>query len=634
MEHEIEANAIDESSGGERRNMRNKTWAHSIITKELEPFKELISAGVELKQAQKIIPKTIEELDMMEKVGNFKLKWETGIEQLLKDAFYISDWETIKYQVYEDIFDLGMLATCDYTSKDTGKAKVRYVDIERLISRNSRNKRYDNIDFAGEILDISPNTIRIDANEDLTEDVIEQILEFNNQRDNISYESVDDYYTKHGSNTIQVLQLKWKSIDVIKQEKRVNKRGDTIFSNISFGQESRNEIIVAKKQMVYTCNWIIGTDYVYNFGHDEDIIRPTPNTVKLPYNIYKISNKSILELIIPSADNIEIAWMKFQNTLAKAAPPGIAVDVGALKNVTNGKNTLKPLEILQIRRETGDLLYSSTTHHNQIINANSARPMFDLPGGGGTMLEEQMKIIDWDINMIRQLTGINELMDATAPAPNTLVGTAKIAEQGTNNTLYMLYNAYKAVKEGTASNLAYRIQSIIYYKDYKPFENVIGTSMLEIFKAGSPISTATFGISLKLKATITDKQEMLQKALGAYQQKYISYSDLLTVEDEIKNGSLKAARMYMMYKEEKYKEEEAARVQANTENQSKAIIDQQENAKAGRMEEADHLSELKIEEIYAKAEADAKEYAQKNSYKKEEDNNASENKIKEELLKK
>ena len=639
MHHEIEANAIDEKSGAERRNMRHSLWAEAQLKARLEPFQSLVEAGVPEQEAQKILPKTIEELDMLESVGSFKLKWETGMEKLLKDSFNISDWDDIKYKCYEDIFDLATVATRDFTDIASGKAMTRYVDQEKIVRRHSRDRKFRNIDYAGEILDLSPNQIRTEAGQSLPPEIIEQIIAENNSKSNYDYSydsSSGDFYEKHGNNTIPVLDLTWKTIDTIKQEKVTSKNGDTYFNNVGHDFEKRNdnqEVLKGQMQMVYSCKWIVGTDHVYGYGVEEDILRPTPKTVKLPFNIYRVSDKSLLEMIIPNEDNLNLGWMRFQNGIAKAAPPGVAVDVSALKNITDGKNKLKPLDVLQIRRETGDLLFSATTHHNQVINPNAGRPIFDLPGGAGSYLREQMEIIQFNIGMIRDITGINELMDATAPAPNTLVGTAQIAEQGTNNTLHTLYIAYKSIYEGTAANLSYRIQNIIRHKDYKPYENVIGTSLLEIFKQGSPIAASSFGIKISLKPQDQEKNELLSQAGLAFQQGILKYSDIMFLQREVRHGSLKYARMYIIWKEGQYMEQEQAKVQANTEAQSQAIMEQQENAKAGRMEEAEFLSSLTKDEIGFRSEVDAEEYAKKNIYKKEEDDNKSKNKVVENLTK-
>lgn len=639
MHHDIEANAIDEKSGNERRSLRYDLWAKAQLQAKLEPFQSLINAGVDPMEAKQIIPKTIEELDMLESVGSFKLRWETGMEKLLKDSFYISDWEDIKYKLYEDIFDLATVATRDYTDRATGKAMTRYVDQEQIVRRYSRDRKYRNIDYAGEIQKLSANQIRTAAGESLPEDVIEQIITENNQRTNydFSYDNGSEgFYEKHGNTTVAVLDLTWKTNDTIKQEKIKAKNGDTYFNNVGYNFEKRNdnqEILEGKMQMVYSCKWIVGTDYVYDYGVEEDIIRPTPKTVKLPFNIYRVSDKSMLEMVIPNEDNLNLAWMRFQNGIAKSAPPGVAVDISALKNVTDGKNKLKPLDVLQIRRETGDLLFSATTHHNQVINPNAGRPIFDIPGGAGSYLEEQMNIINFNINMVRDITGINEMMDATAPPPNTLVGTAEIAQQGTNNTLHTLYSAYKSIYEGTASNLSYRIQNIIRHKDYKPYERVIGTALLNVFRKGSPIAAASFGIKIQLKAQDKEKQELMMYAKDAFAQRILKYSDLMFLQREVQHGSIKYARMYIMWKENQYYEEEEAKTAANTQQQSQAIMEQQENALEGRMNEITHQTDENIREREAASEIEAGEYAEKNEYKKEEDNNKSRNKIIENITK-
>jgi len=385
--------------------------------------------------------------------------------------------------------------------------------------------------------------------------------------------------------------------------------------------------------MVYSSYWAIGTDYVWDYGHEEDIIRPTPKSVKLPYNIYKISDKSILELIIPSADNFQLAWLKLQNEMAKAKPAGLAIDVGVLQNIYNGTNELKPLDILKITREGGDVLFKSTTHHNQVMSPNSTRPILELKGTGEADMQKWINIMDMNINRIRDLSGLNSVVDASAPSPNALNGTSEIAVEGTNNVLYPMYHAYKTVKELTSSNLAYRIQSIIRYKDYRPYEYIIGTALMNIFKQGSPISSSSYGINIRLKPSAQEKMDMVEKARYVAEKGIIKFSDLMYLEQEIENGSIKYARMFISYKEEKYVEEQRKTAQANTQAQSQAIMDQANFSSGLRMKEQKQMSRNKIEEYAAKAGMDVKEYAAKHNLKIEEDDNKSKNTIKENLFK-
>ena len=642
-DHDIIADAVDEQSGGEKRNARYKLWATSQIQEALKPFQDLVQEGVMPDQAQNIIPKTIEELDVLQNTGSFKLKWEAGMEKLLKDSFNDSFWHETKVKLYEDFFDLGIGATRDYTCKVTGRAKTRYVDPKRLICRHSNDHVYRNIDYAGEVVDMTPNEIRVAAGEDIPAEELNKIIERYGESNHMDYsfnENINDLYEQYGNTDIKVMDLTYKTIDTTKQEVKTDSRGKKRYYNKDYnhkltdGQKKagNRKVLTGKKQMVYKCKWIVGSKYVFDFGVEEDIIKHNPKTVELPFNIYRLSKKSMLESIIPLEDNIQLAWLKFQNSLAKAAPGGIAVDVGSLKNITNGKNKMKPLELLSLRRQTGDLLFKTTTHHTQMINPNAGRPIIELPGGAGAELDEHIKVIGFNIDMIRNITGINEMMDATAPAPGTLVGTAEIAEQGTNNTLFNMYNAYRTVKEQSASNLSIRIQNIIRYVDYKLYEPAVGAAMVNIFRQGSPIAHATYGIKLSLKPQNAAKQRMLQRADLAMQEGKLEYSDYITVEEEVTNGSIKKAKMYLMYKEDQYKKERQAETLANTEAQSKAIQEQQATGLEIDMTKLEKEKTNEIEVSAAKAEIGVGEYGRKNEFKKEEDDNKSGNKIKEKLL--
>lgn len=640
MHHDIFADAVDEMSGGERRLMKSKLWAKAELNRALEPFKDLVNAGVEFDQAQSIIPSSVEELNMMESIGSFKLLWEMAIEMLIKDSMNMSDWGITKQRLYENIFDTAMIAVKDETDLASGKAKSRFVDIERLLVRYSKKKLYDNIDYAGEMMDYTPNQIRTEASEDLPDHIIDWIVE--NNQNNVNYDyaynnTVDDFYNKYGNVDIKVLDISWITIDTIKQEKRTDERGEVHYNTVPFSYKKKTngkrEILVGKKQMVYRAKWIVGTDYVFNYGPDEDIIRPTKKTVRLPYTIYKLSDKSMLEQIIPHEDGINLAWLNIQNAQAKAAPPGMAIDIDAISNVFDGKNQLTPKMVLQIKRETGDLLYSATTHHNQVINPNAARPIYDLPGGVGPYLQEQVNNITFNIDMIRNITGINEIVDASAPAPNTLVQTAQMAAESSNKVLYQMYFAYKTLTERMSSNLAYRIQNIIRYRDYKPYQNVVGQGILEMFKQGSPVADATFGITLRLQPGTQEKAIILQDANNFYIKGMIRYSDILKVKHMIEGGSLKQAELYLAQKEKEYEKLDAQRKQELIQSQSEEIMKQTQQATEGRIIENREKSKDKINEIYAKSDADIQEYDAKGETVKDQDDNRSQNKIREDLIK-
>jgi hypothetical protein len=111
-----------------------------------------------------------------------------------------------------------------------------------------------------------------------------------------------------------------------------------------------------------------------------------------------------------------------QNALAMSANSGVAVEYTSLMNMKLGGEKMEPLEILSIRRDTGDLIYKMTTHMGKQNIPGGMRPIQELTGGIGPQLQEFITLFDLNLNFIRQLTGINEIADATTPDPNQSVG--------------------------------------------------------------------------------------------------------------------------------------------------------------------------------------------------------------------
>jgi len=96
---------------------------------------------------------------------------------------------------------------------------------------------------------------------------------------------------------------------------------------------------------------------------------------------------------------------------------------------------------------------------------------------------------------------------------------------------------------------------------------------------------------------------------------------------------MKYARMILAYKEDQYEKLQAKREQERIQAQSQAIQEQQQNATQGRMVESENQTNQDIKKIGAKGVADVQEYREKGDIVKDQDDNRSNNKIKEDLLK-
>lgn len=220
-----------------------------------------------------------------------------------------------------------------------------------------------------------------------------------------------------------VLDCEFKSDDYSYKVERVTKEGKTVFHDDEFGRvrkSDKKKTHVSKTLMVYKCKWIVGTNFAWDYGHQFDIPRPTPSQANLSFHAYRMKAGSFVKRMIPLLDSIQLSWLKLQNAKAKAAPDGLAIEYGSLLGVAIGNNKLSPLDILRIRNQTGDILYQASTHRSYMPTATNYKPIQELQGGIGGQVNEFILLMDRDIDLIRQILGINRVADASSPSPDQL----------------------------------------------------------------------------------------------------------------------------------------------------------------------------------------------------------------------
>lgn len=637
IDHDIVADAIDENSGAEKQNMELEVKAEKMLRDLLAPFEQMIDITTDGKDFP-VVPDTAEELEMFKDMGAFKLKTEIAMEKAIKYSFHISKWKEIKRKMYGDLFDLGVAASRDFTDRYTNKSKARYVDPGRLVVRYSANDEFDNADYAGELVDYTMSRLKKEVGTDISIEELEEIITKYTPDSNISY-NIQDYggqgydnlyslYDHYNDLIIKVLDIEWKSVDGMVQESKTTAYGETFVYNKPYSYRTKEDtdyrkVRIAKRMNIYRCKWIVGSNFVWDYGQQYDIVRTDDKKdVKLSFNIFRLSRKSIVAQLIPVVDSMQLAWLKFQNSLAKAAPEGLAIDVAALENISIGGNKLTPLEVLTIRQTTGDLIYSATTHHSQVVSPGAGRSIIPIEGGAGKALTEQLLVMDKGIEWIRHITGISEIGDGSAPPPGALVGTTQVAAQATNNILHNLYMGYRSIKERTANNIAKRIQITARYKNIEGYYDVLGKHNMETIKIGSELSLADYGIILSLRPTDAEKQSIIDGALAAVTAGTLEYSDYTYLVRQLQTGSTKYAEQWLKYKEKKNKEQQSLLQQENMQlnQQMQEQAEQQKGEQAMTVKEADTSSKVAIEGV-------------KSDLRIEEEDNRHENKMEQEGLK-
>lgn len=614
QDHNIVATAVDPSSSKLKENAKFMKWFRSQFKDKLQQ----IEAGMgDIQNKSEYLPGSVEELDLYTQMGGFKLAKEMEIEEGLNYTFHISDWAETKRKIINDFLDINKAAVKDYVDPYTRKVKTRYVDPTSLIMQYSRHWDHRNSEYAGEIIKETISNIR--KNTDIPEDELLNLAQFYNGRNSnntITSWTQDDLRFNSGgwrydNFLIDVMDAEWFSVNSKYYSKRINDRGDTHTYEEKWGKNVNNKkktTDIKNFKVVYRCKWIVGTDRVYDYGLQYDVPRPGKKEVELSFSFYQLPGRSLVSLMVQNLDSLQLTWLKLQNALAMSANAGIAVEYTAISNMKLGGNKLEPLELLTIRRDTGDLIYKSTTHRGVMNVPAGFRPIQELTGGMGPQLEELIKTIDLNINLIRSLTGINQISDASTPNPEQSVGGSELAVAATNNALRPIYSGYIRLKEFTARKCALRLQLLVKHdkKAYEGYIPVVGRVGVKTLSIGADAVDANYFIKIEARPTETQKQEIRKAAIDAMQPSRdghaaIEYPDYLLINRSLDDGNLKFAEGYLSWKSTQSKKESIAKeekmMKMNGENAQKQA---QAKGEQDRMKvEQETQSKIKVEQAKA-----------------------------------
>lgn len=563
-DHQVIATAVDPSATEDKETAKLDMQYRMKFKETLD----YIDKSMGIDRSGDYVPESMEELNLYEGAGGFKLAKETEIEQGLDYTFYISGWKEIKKKLIRDACVINCLATKDFTDQYTKKVKVRYVDPEFFVGQYSKHADHRNMEYGGEIIQVLISDLR-KLNPGIEESILRELAtSYNGSGSNTSLTSFTfDDETKTGnydSFLVDVMDSEWMSVDSQYKTIRKTQYGSKIMYDEEWGvvhntEKKKTEKFDIKK--VYKCKLIIRTGHVYDFGLQYDVPRPGKKEVELSYHLYKLPYRSLVSLSETNLHQMALAFYKLQNAIAMASPPGIAIEYTALQNMTLGSNKLQPLELLKIKRQTGDLLYKATTHKGIPNAPGGYRPIQELQGGIGAQLNEFIAIFEFNTNAIRDTTGINQIADASAPNPEQSVGGSEMALAATNNALRPIYSGYIDIKEQTAKNISLRLQLLIKnnkeaYKGYMP---VIGNLGVQIISVGADVVDADYSIKYEAKPTEKRKATILQAATAAMSPDRdgiigIELPDFLMIERLLESGSLKYAEVYLNYKSKKNKE--------------------------------------------------------------------------------
>ena len=544
------------------------------------------------------LPDTEEELALHMQL-NYKQAVELSEEQAINVLLENSDYDLVRRRCLQDLTTIGIAATKTTFDWADG-AKAKYVDPANLVYSYTESPYFDDIYYIGEIKEIPINEL-VKEFEHLTEEEIKEISDNSGKLSSSrsSYKSISD------KNKVEVLYFNFKTHmnDVYKLKttgtngEKVIEKDDTFNPPPSMDGEYRKlERVV---ECLYEGVYLIGCNKLLKWKMADNMMRSDSDfkSVKMNYQIvaprmYEGRIESLVGRITGFADMIQLTHLKLQQVMARMVPDGVYLDADGLAEVDLGNGTnYNPQEALNMFFQTGSVIGRSFTSEGD-PNPGKVPIQQIQNGAGGNKIQSLITAYNYYLQMIRDVTGLNEARDGSMPDKNALVGVQKLAAANSNTATRHVLQSMLYLTAEVAECLSLRVADIVEYSPTKnAFIKAIGAHNVATLEEMKNLHLHDFGIFIELLPDEEEKAILENNIQMALQQQTIDLDDAIDLR-EIRN--IKLANQLLKIKRKNKMSRDQQVQQQNIQAQAQANAQQQQAA-----------AQMEIQKGQAKAQTDA-----------------------------
>ena len=345
---------------------------------------------------------------------------------------------------------------------------------------------------------------------------------------------------------------------------------------------------------------VMGSNMLIKWDMMENMVRPNsanqyamPNYIACAPRMYKGTLDSLVRRMIPFADLIQMTHLKIQQVVSKVVPDGVFIDADGLSEVDLGTgNAYDPSDALRLYFQTGSVIGRSYTQDGEYNNAKVPITQLNSSSGQSKM---QMLIGNYNhyLNMIRQVTGLNEARDASMPDPNSLVGVQKLAALNSNVATRHILQASLYITKTLAECLSIRTADVLEYADFRDeFAMQIGKYNLNILEEIKNLYLYDFGIFIEMSPDEEEKAQLEANIQMSIQQGSIDLEDAIDIRTL---NNLKMANQLLKVKRKQAKAAAQAAKQEEQAMQGQQQQQLQQQAAQSKMQQTQAEIQAKIQ---------------------------------------
>jgi hypothetical protein len=565
--------------GVNKRTMYMESIIRDLQTKQINDYVQE-QFGINLYENDpEMLPHSQEEMEL-----HMQLSYKQGVEMAEELAINTlldgNNYDLIKRRLYYDLTTIGIGAVKNTFTVSEG-AKVEYVDPANLVYSYTESPYFEDLYYVGEVKNVPINELKKEFPQ-LTDEELDKIKKEGTHYHSGRGASTSTNRSDYDSNTVQILYFNYKTYmnEVYKVKEtatgatKILVRDDQFDPPVEmleaeFGKMSRS------LEVLYEGALVLNTNIMLRWQMAKNMMRPKSdyNKVKMNYSIvaprmYKGRIESIVSRCTGFADMIQLTHLKMQQVLAKMMPDGVYLDADGLAEIDLGNGTnYNPQEALNMFFQTGSVIGRSFTQEGD-MNPGKV-PIQPLQTGAGSgKLQSLIQTYNYYMQMIRDVTGLNEARDGSTPDSRALVGVQKLAAANSNTATRHILDAGLFITADLAEGLSLRISDIIEFSPARDaFIQKIGGFNVATLDELQDLHLYDFGIFIELTPDEEEKGRLENNIQTALSAGLIDLDDAIDIR-EIKN--LKLANQFLKLRRKKKLERDQMMQQQNIQAQAQA----------------------------------------------------------------
>ena len=571
--YDIKAYAQDPSSIKKRTDYASMLYEDMVAKEYLDGLKQTL--GIDLYQTPNIdtIPESKDELELHMQLS-YKQSVEIAEEEAISAVLAQNKYELTRRRLNMDLTVLGIAVA--KTGFNTAEGiTVDYVDPAYVVYSYTEDPNFDDVYYVGEVKSITIPELKKEF-PNISEKELKRIQEMPGNSQYITG------WGNYDENTVQVLYFDYKTYhnQVFKIKETPQGLMKALEKPDSFNPPENDnfERVSRSIEVLYTGAKVLGSNEMVKWELAENMSRPTADTTKVEMNyalcaprMYKGRIESLVSKCIGFADMIQLTHLKLQQVLSRMVPDGVYLDMDGLAEVDLGNGTnYNPAEALNMYFQTGSIVGRSLTQDGD-MNPGKV-PIQELNSSSGqAKIASLIQTYQYYLQMIRDVTGLNEARDGTAMDKNSLVGLQKMAANASNVATRHINQSGLYITLKLAENVALKIADALEFPlTRSALQNSISTFNIKTLDEIVNLNLHDFGIFLELEPDEEEEAQLENNIQVALQQGGIDLEDAIDVRG-IKN--LKLANQMLKIKRKAKAKQDQANQQANIAAQGKSQAD-------------------------------------------------------------